>query len=113
MSEFVRKLAHIAQWHAMSLYGQTGTRRHLNRYSHMRAADVARHMRLIVNTSSVADKEAAATCGRGMLNFQKSFRMQGSEYVGAVEFRVFAGTTSLTKILHHLATVLGLCRRAH
>ena len=31
---------------------------------------------------------------------------------GAVEFRVFAGTTSLVKILHHLATVLGLCRRA-
>ena len=26
---------------------------------------------------------------------------------------MFAGTTSLTKILHHVATVLGLCRRAH
>ena len=39
--------------------------------------------------------------------------MLGTEYVGAVEFRVFAGTTSLTKILHHLATVLGICRRAH
>jgi hypothetical protein len=24
MSEFARKLAHIARWHAMSLYGQTG-----------------------------------------------------------------------------------------
>jgi len=114
VSEFVRKLAHIAQWHAMSLYGQTGTGRHLNRYSHTLAADVARHLRSIVNTSSVADKEAAAAaCGRGMLNIQKSFRMRGGEYVGAVEFRVFAGTTSLTKILHHLATVLGLCRRAH
>ena len=72
VSEFVRKLAHIAQWHAMSLYGQTGTGRHLNRYSHTLAEDVARHMRQIVNTSSVADKEAAAAaCGRGMLNFQK------------------------------------------
>jgi hypothetical protein len=29
-------------------------------------------MRKIINTSSVADKEAAAAaCGRGMLNFQK------------------------------------------
>ncbi len=72
VSEFVRKLAHIAQWHAMSLYGQTGTGRHLSRYSHTLAADVERHMRKIVNTSSVADKEAAAAaCGRGMLNFQK------------------------------------------
>ncbi|EDY21040.1 hypothetical protein CfE428DRAFT_1333 [Chthoniobacter flavus Ellin428] len=113
VSEFVRKLAHIAQWHAMSLYGQTGTGRHLSRYSHTLAADVERHMRKIVNTSSVADKEAAAVaCGRGMLNLQKSFRMRGDEYVGAVEFRVFAGTTSLEKVLHHLATVLGLCRRA-
>ena len=40
VSEFVRKLAHIAQWHAMSLYGQTGTGRHLSRYSHTLAADV-------------------------------------------------------------------------
>jgi hypothetical protein len=72
VSEFVRKLAHISQWHAMSLYGQTGTGRHLNRYSHTLAADVERHMRKIVNTSSVADKEAAAAaCGRGMLNVQK------------------------------------------
>jgi hypothetical protein len=30
-----------------------------------------------------------------------------------VEFRVFAGTLNAKKILHHLGTVLGLCRRAH
>ena len=41
-----------------------------------------------------------------MENFQKVFT------AGVIEFRVFAGTTSLNKILHHLATVLGLCRRA-
>jgi hypothetical protein len=113
VSEFVRKLAHIAQWHAMSLYGQTGTGRHLNRYSHTLAADVGHHMRQIVSTSSVAEKEnAAGACGRGMVNFQKCFRTSGGRYAGAVEFRVFAGTTSLAKILHHLGTVLGLCRRA-
>ena len=38
VSDFVRKLAHISQWHAMSLYGQTGTGRHLSRYSHTLAA---------------------------------------------------------------------------
>jgi hypothetical protein len=72
VSGFVRNLAHIAQWHARSLYGQTGTGRHLNRYSHTLAADVAKHMRAIVTTSSVSDKErAACACGRGMVNFQK------------------------------------------
>ena len=40
MSEFARKLAHIARWHAMSLYGQTGTGRHLNQYSHTLGDDV-------------------------------------------------------------------------
>src|SRR5688572_29386352 len=34
VSEFIRKLAHVARWHARSLYGQTGTDRHLNHYSH-------------------------------------------------------------------------------
>ena len=34
VSEFIRKLAHIGRWHARSLYGQTGTGRHLNHYSH-------------------------------------------------------------------------------
>jgi hypothetical protein len=38
--EFARKLAHIARWHAMSLYGQTGTGRHLNHYSHTLGEDV-------------------------------------------------------------------------
>ena len=27
MGEYARKLAHIARWHAMGLYGQTGTGR--------------------------------------------------------------------------------------
>jgi hypothetical protein len=29
-----------------------------------------------------------------------------------IEFRVFAGTLNPHKLMHHLATVLGLCRRA-
>jgi hypothetical protein len=41
MSEFARKLAHIARWHAMSLYGQTGAGRHLNHYRMATTADGA------------------------------------------------------------------------
>ena len=107
MSEFARKLAHIARWHAMSLYGQTGTGRHLNHYSHVLEDDVAvlvKRMERVSNPSRKAD--AAHRCGRGMINFRKLFSD------GVIEFRVFAGTLNRHKLLHHLATVLGLCRRA-
>jgi hypothetical protein len=107
MSEYARKLAHIARWHAMSLYGQTGTGRHLNRYSHTLGEDVGslvRRMERVSNPQRKAD--AASRCGRGMINFQKLFTH------GVIEFRVFAGTLNRHKLMHHLATVLGLCRRA-
>lgn len=107
MSEFARKIAHIARWHAMSLYGQTGTGRHLNRYSHTLGEDVGslvRRMERVSNPQRKAD--AANRCGRGMVNFKKLFSH------GVIEFRVFAGTLNRQKIMHHLATVLGLCRRA-
>ena len=41
-----------------------------------------------------------------MVNFKKLFSD------GVIEFRVFAGTLNRNKLMHHLATVLGLCRRA-
>lgn len=107
VSEYARKLAHIARWHAMSLYGQTGTGRHLNRYSHTLREDVGtlvQRMERVQNPRTKA--EAAGRCGRGMINFQKLFSH------GVIEFRVFAGTLNRHKLLHHLATVLGLCRRA-
>jgi hypothetical protein len=115
VSLFARKLAHVGHWHAKSLYGQTGTGRHLNHYCHAFFETVDRQMKSVVQTSSVHEKKRAAdACGRGMINFMKVFnRDADGRYVGAVEFRVFAGTTSIEKILHHLATVLGMCRRAH
>ena len=107
LSEFARKLAHIARWHAMSLYGQTGTGRHLNRFSHMLGDDVGALVRQMESTTSLVRKVAAAErCGRGMVNFKKLFSH------GLIEFRVFAGTVNREKLMHHLATVLGLCRRA-
>ena len=107
MSEFARKLAHITRWHAMSLYGQTGTGRHLNRYSHTLGEDVGTLVRQMERNSNPARKaDAASRCGRGMINFKKLFSQ------GVIEFRVFAGTLNRHKLMHHLATVLGLCRRA-
>lgn len=107
MGVFARKLAHVARWHALSLYGQTGTGRHLNCYSHALDDDVGRLMRRVERAQAVdAKAQNARRCGRGMVNFQKLFSH------GVVEFRVFAGTLNRQKLLHHLATVLGLCRRA-
>ena len=107
MSEFARKLAHIARWHAMSLYGQTGAGRHLNHYSHTLGEEVGKLVRRMEKTGDVNRKAiAAGNCGRGMVNFRKLFTR------GVIEFRVFAGTLNRDKLLHHLATVLGLCRRA-
>ena len=107
MSEFARKLAHIARWHAMSLYGQTGTGRHLSQYAHTLDDSVGTLVKRMEQTPHASRKsEAAMRCGRGMINFQKLFTH------GVIEFRVFAGTLNRLKIMHHLATVLGLCRRA-
>ena len=115
VSEFIRKLAHISRWHARGLYGQTGTARHMNHYSHPLFEDTGAKMRRLVTTEEERVKaECAEQCGRGMLNFRKAFKRDASgRYVGVVEFRVFAGTLNASKILHHLGTVLGLCRRAH
>jgi hypothetical protein len=115
VSEFIRKLAHISRWHARGLYGQTGTARHLNHYSHPLFEDTGAKMRRLVTTEEERVKaECVEQCGRGMLNFRKAFKRDASgKYCGVVEFRVFAGTLNAKKILHHLGTVLGLCRRAH
>jgi len=107
VSEYARKLAHIARWHAMSLYGQTGTGRHLNQYSRTLADNVGELVkRMEENPAPAVKSDAAHQCGRGMINFRKLFTH------GVIEFRVFAGTLNRHKLLHHLATVLGLCRRA-
>ena len=107
MGAFARRLAHMARWHARSLFGQTGTGRHLGAYSRMFADDVGELMEKVNRSGSVTEKdEACRMCGRGMVNFRKLYSH------GVIEFRVFAGTLNTSKLLHHLGTVLGLCRRA-
>jgi hypothetical protein len=115
VSEFIRKLAHIGRWHARSLYGQTGTGRHLNHYSHPLYEQTGSTLRKMITCEEERVKaECAEQCGRGMINFKKAFRRDAQgRFIGVVEFRVFAGTTTIEKIFHHLASVLGLCRRAH
>lgn len=109
VSEFCRKLAHIAQHNAWAIYAQTGTGRHRNHYAQQLAPEVERLMKQMVRVGDASRKsELAARCGRGMVNFNKAFNGER----GAIEFRAFAGTLNEGKVLHHLATVLGLIRRA-
>ena len=107
MAAFARKLAHITRWHARSLYGQTGTGRHLNSQCFPFTEEVGDLMREMEDADCEAVRlTTSARCGRGMVNFRRLFTH------GVIEFRLFAGTLNRSKLLHHLATVLGLCRRA-
>jgi hypothetical protein len=58
------------------------------------------------STDSVRLQTFTHQCGRGMVNFMKVFSH------GCIEFRAFAGTLNDKKVMHHVATVFGICRRA-
>ncbi|HVU07837.1 MAG TPA: amidoligase family protein [Verrucomicrobiae bacterium] len=106
-ADFCRRLAHIAQNNAWAIYAQTGTGRHFNSYSSQLAAETEELMRQLVSVSNDGKQAVVHRCRRkSMINFQKLFS------VGVIEFRAFAGTLDENIILHHLATVLGLMRRA-
>ena len=107
-SEFARKLAHLVRWHSRAIFGQTGTGRHQNNYSRAFSPQVGELVKTMETSHASDIRERAATeCGRGIVNFRKLYSS------GLIEFRAFAGTLNTSKLLHHLATVLGLCRRAH
>lgn len=105
---FCRRLAHIAQSNAWAIYAQTGTGRHINSFSYQLADETEKLMRKLVRAkNSVGQQTLVTQCPRkSMINFQKAFTK------GVIEFRAFAGTLDEGKVLHHLATVLGLMRRA-
>lgn len=107
-ADFCRRLAHIAQANAWAIYAQTGTGRHTNQYSGQLAESVERTMRQLVRARDRFRQEMLISqCERKvMVNFKKAFTH------GVIEFRAFAGTLNEKKILHHLATVFGLVRRA-
>ncbi len=111
VAHFVRKLAVIANHNAWALYGQTGSGRHVNNvYAQRLSGEVEQLTREMERTTDTFRlTNLANQCGRGMVNFRKAFLGERA----AIEFRVFAGTTNEAKIMHHVATALGLMRRAH
>lgn len=110
VAHYLRKLIRISQRHLWAIYAQTGADRHLNTYSMPIPPDGWEWTNRLVQAGlSERDILAQHTMfNRGAINFQKAFR----ERDPCVEFRAFAGTVNEQKILHHLATVFGLCRRA-
>lgn len=107
VGQFVRKLVRHAHRHAWAIYGQTGTGRHLNRYSHQITQFEQTFERLGVVTTGQQLANLVSDCGRGMVNLLKC---HGED--PAIEFRAFAATLDEAMVLHHLATVFGLCRKA-
>lgn len=108
--EFCRKIGHLAKWHAKAIYGQTKNARHKNYYSHPLNDQAGEHLRIAARRPDVAHRSLCG-CGRGIVNFKKALKLDAS--AGVIEFRAFSATLNIDEILHHLATVLGLCRRAH
>jgi hypothetical protein len=109
IAKFVRRLARFANNHRWAIYAQTGTDRHLNAYSHpLTPESKATFERMLEVTDGVELVNLCDMTGRGMVNFRKAFAPNRRE---AVEFRAFAGTLSEAKLMHHLATAFGLCRK--
>jgi hypothetical protein len=108
IAAFVEKLVRIANHNAWAIYAQTDGSRHLNRY----AARLPGETGELTARMKAQPGEAAGIatqCGRGMVNLNKAFRGDQS----AVEFRAFSATLSEMLVLHHVATALGVMRRAH
>jgi len=111
---FIRKLARVVHKHAWAVYAQTGTNRHQSTYSRpllANAWEVTNELKKTVATRTTAERYyELEKLGRGIVNFKKALPSDLSK--SCIEFRAFAGTLNQDKILHHLATALGLCRRA-
>lgn len=113
----VRRIVRVANRHALAIYGQTGTGRHENeRYAAqvpVTGADLTNNLVLPEPDGSTYNQKAVnnvSAIGRGMVNCLKAFPENLSK--SAIEFRAFAGTVNEHKVLHHVATVLGICRKA-
>lgn len=109
VAEFLQKLAFVGNHNAWAIYAQTGTDRHLNNYAHQLRNETEQHVEAMSRTDDcIRLQSLASQCGRGMINFQKAFRGDAS----VVEFRAFASTLNISKVLHHVATAFGIVRRA-
>jgi hypothetical protein len=114
---FIRKLVRVAHHRTWAIYAQTGTDRHVSTYCKQLPKEAGAWTNELIqelnaNPVKAAQKgsEVQVKCGRGMLNMLKLFPLRDAS---AIEFRAFAGTTNEHKVLHHVATCLGIMRRAH
>lgn len=108
---FVRKLTRVVKRHTWAIYAQTGTDRHNSGYCFA----LPKHAGVATNTmlrerDIQKKRQLAGSCMRGLLNLNKVFPDNMAQ--SAVEFRAFAGTLNENKVLHHVATCLGIMRRA-
>ena len=96
VAKFVKKFARIVNINTEALYAQTGSRRDENRYTSRLSLDIRQ-------TIDVAAREGrpSYSCDRYHVVNVQSLGIHGT-----VEIRAFAGTLCVTKIMHHLWTVL-------
>lgn len=108
IAAFVEKLVRVANHNAWAIYAQTDGSRHLNRYASRLPGETG-ELTARMKAQPAEAAGIATQCGRGMVNLLKAFRGEQS----AVEFRAFSATLSEMLVLHHVATALGVMRRAH
>lgn len=104
-AKFVKILSRLASRNSVALYAQTGSiKREAGNYCHRATLQDRRE----ITRACRANNVASVNCDRYQLlnlaNLRNSKR--------TVEFRCFAGTTNIHKILAHLLSVLLLCKVA-
>ncbi|MHC1763601.1 MAG: amidoligase family protein [Verrucomicrobiia bacterium] len=112
ISDFMVKLGYVAAQNTWAIFAQTTPHRvsdqQVSSYCHRLPANAETLLKTAKTTTDAIQKQTlTAQCGRGMVNCLKAFTHR------AVEFRAWAGTTDEALVLHHVATALGLMRRAH
>lgn len=101
---FLNILARLVSRHATALYAQTGT---LSREQGHYCAPPSQQYRQAVNRAS-----RAKNCNTLQMSRYQLLNLTNIHSRGTVEFRCFASTTNIAKILLHLHSVLLLCVEA-
>lgn len=106
--EFAQKFVHIVKNHSKAIFAQTGTCRHLNRFS----AEILDETETALQKALNAESDIEAR--RALYDNTRYQAVNISKVIshGVIEVRAFAGTTSFKKVVHHLACVLGIAVRA-
>jgi hypothetical protein len=99
----------VANHNTWAIFAQTKPQRASgNTYCTRLQPQVETLLENALNSADPVQKQTlTAQCGRGMVNFLKAFTSH------AIEFRAWAATIEEARVLHHVATALGIMRRAH